>query len=46
MKLALPGLGLAHQLYVALKAQSRGQLGTHALALALEELNTIKMEKK
>lgn len=46
MKLALPGLSLAHQFYVALTAQNRGHLGTHALALALEELNTIKMEKK
>lgn len=43
--LAMPGLALAHQLYVSLKAQGRGRNGTHALALALEELNKIKMEK-
>lgn len=37
--LALPGLALAHQLYVALKAQGHGRKGTHALMLALEHLN-------
>ena len=39
MNLALPGLALATQLYVALKAQGGGRLGTQALALALERLN-------
>ena len=39
MNLALPGLALVHQLYVALLAQGRGRLGTHALMLALEQLN-------
>jgi 3-hydroxyisobutyrate dehydrogenase len=41
MGLALPGLALAHQLYLAVKAQGHGKLGTHALALALEHLNNI-----
>jgi len=39
MKLSLPGLALAHQLYVALQAQGEGRRGTQALALALERLN-------
>lgn len=39
MRLALPGLALVHQLYVALQAQGRGRLGTHALMLALEQLS-------
>jgi 3-hydroxyisobutyrate dehydrogenase len=37
--LALPGLALAHQLYVALKAQGGSRLGTQALMLVLRELN-------
>ncbi|WP_455364742.1 NAD(P)-dependent oxidoreductase [[Eubacterium] cellulosolvens] len=41
LNLALPGLALSHQFYVALKAQGRGKLGTHALYLALEELNKL-----
>jgi len=45
MSLALPGLALAHQLYVALIAQGKGKLGTHALALALEQLNNLEMKK-
>ena len=46
MSLALPGLALAHQLYVALIAQGKGKLGTHALALALEQLNNLVMKKQ
>jgi 3-hydroxyisobutyrate dehydrogenase-like beta-hydroxyacid dehydrogenase len=42
MNLSLPGLALANQLYLALKAQGGGQLGTQALALALERLNGIE----
>lgn len=42
MGLALPGLGLAKQLYLALQAQGYGKKGTHALMLALESLNGIK----
>jgi 3-hydroxyisobutyrate dehydrogenase len=41
MDLALPGLALANQLYVALKAQGGGRLGTQALMLALERLNGV-----
>lgn len=39
MKLALPGLALVHQLYLAVQAQGRGRLGTQALILALRALN-------
>jgi 3-hydroxyisobutyrate dehydrogenase len=37
--LSLPGLGLVHQLYVAVKAQGHARLGTQALYLALKALN-------
>ena len=39
MKLALPGLALAEQLYIAASAQGLGQKGTHALVLALAEVS-------
>jgi 3-hydroxyisobutyrate dehydrogenase len=39
MELALPGLALAHQLYVLTKARGHGRLGVQALALALEEIS-------
>jgi 3-hydroxyisobutyrate dehydrogenase len=42
MNLSLPGLALAHQLYVAVRAQGYGRKGTHALMLALEELSKVK----
>ncbi len=38
LNLALPGLALAHQLYVALSAQGHARDGTHALQLALASL--------
>ena len=41
MHLALPGLALVHQLYVAVQAQGHGRDGTHALVLAIEHLNKI-----
>ena len=41
MNLALPGLALAHQLYVALAAQGHDRDGTHALQLALGSLSGI-----
>jgi len=44
MNLALPGLSLAHQLYVALQAQGHGRKGTHALQLALESLSGVQFE--
>src|SRR5438552_6295983 len=42
MNLALPGLGLAKQLYEAVRAQGYGRKGTQALLLALEHLNAVK----
>jgi 3-hydroxyisobutyrate dehydrogenase len=42
MNLSLPGLGLAKQLYEAVRAQGYGRKGTQALMLALETLNNIK----
>jgi 3-hydroxyisobutyrate dehydrogenase len=41
MELALPGLALAQQLYLAVKAQGDGRLGTHALCKALANLSAI-----
>ena len=41
MGLAMPGLALAHQLYIALKAQGHGRDGTQALELALARLSNI-----
>lgn len=41
MNLSLPGLALAHQFYVGLKAAGNGDLGTQALLLTLERLNAI-----
>ena len=41
MGLAMPGLALAHQLYVALKSQGHGRDGTHALELALAKMSGI-----
>ncbi len=37
--LSLPGLSLIRQLYIALKAQGHGRMGTQALMLALRKLN-------
>lgn len=42
MKLSLPGLALAEQLYIAASAQGRGQKGTHALVLTLAQLSDIE----
>jgi 3-hydroxyisobutyrate dehydrogenase len=42
MNLSMPGLGLAKQLYEAVRAQGYGRKGTQALILALETLNGIK----
>jgi 3-hydroxyisobutyrate dehydrogenase len=41
MNLALPGLALAQQLYVALMAQGKGRKGTQALILALAGLSEV-----
>jgi 3-hydroxyisobutyrate dehydrogenase len=42
MRLCLPGLGLAKQLYEAVRAQGYGRKGTHALLLALESMSGVK----
>ncbi len=42
MKLALPGLALAEQLYRAVEAQGLARKGTHALLLALASLSAIE----
>lgn len=44
MGVALPGLALAHQLYVSLVAHGEGGLGTQALVLALERLNNTQLK--
>jgi 3-hydroxyisobutyrate dehydrogenase len=46
MGLALPGLALSHQLYVAVKAQGYGRNGTHALELALAQLSGINWRER
>jgi 3-hydroxyisobutyrate dehydrogenase len=46
MGLCLPGLALAHQLYIALKAQGHGRDGTHALQLALARMANIDWKKR
>eukprot|EP00271_Cylindrocystis_brebissonii_P021127 TRINITY_DN7396_c0_g1_i1.p1 TRINITY_DN7396_c0_g1~~TRINITY_DN7396_c0_g1_i1.p1 ORF type:complete len:372 (+),score=55.65 TRINITY_DN7396_c0_g1_i1:759-1874(+) len=43
MGLALPGLALAQQLYVSLKAHGEGNCGTQALLLALERINNVTL---
>jgi 3-hydroxyisobutyrate dehydrogenase len=45
MKLALPGLALAEQLYRAVEAQGFGRKGTHALLLALAELSKVEWKR-
>jgi 3-hydroxyisobutyrate dehydrogenase len=44
MKLELPGLALAHQLYTEVQAQGGGKKGTHALHLAIASLSDIDWE--
>jgi 3-hydroxyisobutyrate dehydrogenase len=39
MRLSLPGLALAEQLYRAVEAQGHGRAGTHALMRALAGLS-------
>lgn len=46
MGLALPGLALARQLYVALKSQGHGRDGTHSLMLALASLSGIDWKNR
>jgi 3-hydroxyisobutyrate dehydrogenase len=46
MGLSLPGLALAHQLYLALQAQGHARDGTHALELALASLSGIDWRRR
>lgn len=41
MNLALPGLALVHQMYLAVQAQGHGRCGTQALIRALEHLSAV-----
>jgi 3-hydroxyisobutyrate dehydrogenase len=42
MGVAMPGLALVRQFYIALKSQGHSRLGYHSLLLALEQLSNIK----
>jgi 3-hydroxyisobutyrate dehydrogenase len=46
MGLSMPGLALAHQLYVAVAAQGHRRDGTHALHLALASLSGIDWKNR
>ncbi|MGE0607711.1 MAG: NAD(P)-dependent oxidoreductase [Pirellulales bacterium] len=46
MGLCMPGLALAHQLYLSLQAQGHGRDGTHALELALAGLAGIDWKNR
>ena len=46
MNLALPGLALSNQLYLSLKAQGGGRLGTHALQLALARMSNVDWKSR
>jgi 3-hydroxyisobutyrate dehydrogenase len=46
MKLALPGLALAEQLYRAVEAQGYGRKGTQALLLALADLSRVDWPRR
>jgi len=46
MKLCLPGLALAHQLYLAVQAQGHGRDGTHALMLALAKVAEVDWKER
>jgi 3-hydroxyisobutyrate dehydrogenase len=44
MKLSVPGLALAHQLYVSLQAQGGGRNGTQALIKALAAMSDLEWD--
>ena len=46
MNLSLPGLALAHQLYLGVQAQGHGRDGTHALHLALSKLSNVDWKQR
>ena len=41
MGIAMPGLALVRQFYIALKSQGHGRKGYHALLLVLEQLSAV-----
>ena len=46
MGLSMPGLALAHQLYLSLQARGHGRDGTHALELALSSMSDIDWKNR
>ena len=46
LNLSLPGLALAHQLYLALQAQGGAKLGTHALQQAIALLSGLNWQQR
>jgi 3-hydroxyisobutyrate dehydrogenase len=44
--LSMPGLALAHQLYLAVQTQGHGRCGTHALQLALAQMSNIDWKSR
>ncbi len=46
MKLRLPGLQLAHELYCAVQEQGHGKCGTQALMLALEKMSGVEIKQQ
>ncbi len=46
LSLSMPGLALAHQLYLSLQAQGHGRDGTHALELALASMAGFDWSKR
>ncbi|MEX0701338.1 MAG: NAD(P)-dependent oxidoreductase [Planctomycetales bacterium] len=46
MNIAMPGLALANQLYMALQAQGHGRAGTQALVVALAHISGIDWERR
>ena len=46
MGLVMPGLALAHQLYISLRSTGRGRKGVQALQLALAEMAGIDWQKR
>jgi len=46
MNLSVPGLALAHQLYLSLQALGHGRDGTHALELALAQMSGVDWKNR
>ncbi|WP_166829690.1 NAD(P)-dependent oxidoreductase [Thalassoroseus pseudoceratinae] len=46
MELSLPGLALAHQLYLSVQANKHGRDGTHALMLALAQMSNVDWKNR